>query len=73
MIERTGKPYVYDLCDAYNARRTRDDVEWTVSHSGELHMQFVKSSQRTKDELDRRAEEKRQTWIHRHNHPERYI
>lgn len=29
-IIRTEREYIYDLCDAYNAVLTRDDLEWSV-------------------------------------------
>jgi hypothetical protein len=72
-IERTARPYVYDLCDAYNDKRKRLDVEWIVGLDGNLHLQFVQSPQRTKDDLDRKAEAQRQEWLHRHRFPERYV
>lgn len=37
-LVRTERPYVYDLCDAYNGSRTKADVEWYVTHTGELKL-----------------------------------
>ena len=38
VFTRTDRPYVEDLCDAYNANRTRKDMEWYVTASGELKL-----------------------------------
>jgi hypothetical protein len=35
-INRTSRPYVYDLCDAYNAARSNHSVLWIVKANGEL-------------------------------------
>lgn len=37
-VNRTARPYVDDLCDAYNAKRARRDVEWFVDHSGSMRL-----------------------------------
>lgn len=41
-IYRTNRPYVYDLCDAYNASRSdtakANKLEWFVDKSGGLQL-----------------------------------
>ncbi len=62
-LERTSRPYVYDLCDAYNAARTRDDIEWYVTPAGELKIgeprEFTAKHTR---ELERESEIERDRW-----------
>jgi hypothetical protein len=63
-ITRTARPYVQDLCDAYNTALTRDDVEWFVTDIGELKLRDrpAWTERHTKD-LDRHAERERQEWL----------
>lgn len=68
-IHRTDRAYVYDLCDAYNAARTRQDIEWYVSAAGELKLGEPGDWTRNHtDHLARKAERDRQEWI-RNNRP----
>ena len=38
IIKRTTRPYVEDLCDAYNEANTNPAVEWFVAENGELKL-----------------------------------
>lgn len=53
VIKRTSRDYVYDLCDAYNARlsENRNDIEWAVDQAGGLYLCDRQhwTSQRTKE------------------------
>lgn len=66
-LQRTARPYVYDLCDAYNAERSdaviRNGGEWYVTPHGELKLGDSShwTSRRTR-ELDAQAERDRQLW-----------
>lgn len=42
VFTRTNRPYVDDLCDAYNANRTRRDVEWFVNTNGEIKLRHAR-------------------------------
>lgn len=61
-IRRTAGDYVYDLCDAYNAARTRDDIEWFVAN-GTLHLGAPNAwtARRTKI-MEANAETRRDRW-----------
>jgi hypothetical protein len=63
---RTNRPYVYDLCDCYNAYRKRDDVEWYVTEAQELKIGrpsgYVSQSLRA-DKERAEAERKRADYI----------
>jgi hypothetical protein len=37
-IVRTSRPYVWDLCDAYNEALTRPELEWRVDVAGNLKL-----------------------------------
>jgi hypothetical protein len=37
-IIRTGRPYAYDLADAYNAASTRPELEWRVDGAGNVRL-----------------------------------
>lgn len=71
VITRTHRPYVEDLCDAYNAARTNPNVEWYVTERGELKLGTPErvAIGHTRA-LDRQAEDERQRWIARHRQPE---
>lgn len=66
-LTRTHRPYVDDLCDAYNAARAQNVIdmggEWYVNHRGELKLGESQafSLARTKNLKDR-AERNRQDW-----------
>lgn len=73
-IHRTGRPYAYDLADAYNAvlsdgSRQRG-VEWTVLPNGELHLGVSEAftTAHTK-QLAAEAERDRLQFNHRQRHP----
>lgn len=65
-ITRTDRPYVEDLCDAYNDARTNPNVEWYV-HNGQVLLGTPDriAIDRTKA-LSRQAEDERQRWIAQH-------
>jgi hypothetical protein len=68
ILTRTERPYVYDLCDCYNAYRTQDaidrGVEWFVAPNGELRIGT--SAEWTAKNL-RREERRLETERARHN------
>lgn len=73
-FERTGRPYVYDLCDHYNRNRSerakRLGMEWFVMPSGEL--KFATTQERLDADLEAdkaRKEAERQQWKHRRQYP----
>jgi hypothetical protein len=37
-LVRTERDYAHDLCDAYNASRSRPDILWFVTPTGELRL-----------------------------------
>lgn len=67
VFQRTTRPYVDDLCDAYNAHRTRDDVEWYVTEGGELKIGVPSgfTANLTK-QIKRNMEQERREWIYNH-------
>lgn len=40
-VKRTGQSYAHDLAAQYNARCTRDDVEWYVDHAGAVAIRLI--------------------------------
>lgn len=65
-ITRTTRDYVYDLCDAYNQARTRDDIEWFV-HDGQLHLGTpLRAALETTRRIERDKEAERTRWKHNH-------
>ncbi len=44
-LQRRGGTYAQDLADSYNARRTRDDVEWYVNEAGEVKIGHLLAGQ----------------------------
>ena len=74
VLHRTGRPYVYDLCDAYNDSRSPDalakGLEWEVMPNGELHLCFPQSfTDKHSKDLEAKAEADRRQWIHRQQYP----
>lgn len=65
-IERTARSYADDLCDAYNAAKRREDIEWYVAASGDVRLRDVPawSVHRIKH-TDRKREDQRQEWMRR--------
>lgn len=70
-LTRTARPYVYDLCDAYNnsmseAARQRGAI-WIVTHGGELKLtdsdEFHRWNTRN---MARKGESERQEWLRNH-------
>lgn len=60
-LHRTDRPYVYDLCDAYNDARTRFDIIWIVAANGELKLVDDLDWQRSRtEEISKRHERERQ-------------
>lgn len=37
-LHRTNRPYVEDLCDAYNVGRDHEELRWVVTPGGELKL-----------------------------------
>jgi hypothetical protein len=77
-LTRTARPYVYDLCDAYNdglsAEREARGIRWQVTQAGELKLGFPEEfTNHNTHAMKDRAERKRQDWLHRHRFPERYV
>lgn len=73
-VRRTNRPYVYDLCDAYNkAMRSdakRTGARYEVNHAGELQLTFPrKFSEDLTLELDANRERERRDWQHRQRYP----
>lgn len=73
-VHRTNRPYVEDLCDAYNAAMDegakRRGLAWYVTNAGELklgdHEAFTRwNTKRMKAE----AERQRQEWIRNQSRP----
>lgn len=65
-VTRTAREYVYDLCDAYNAVRTRQDIEWFV-HDGQLHLGTpLNASLETSKRIERDKEAERDRWKRKH-------
>lgn len=61
-LRRTARDYVYDLCDAYNAARTRDDIEWFVANGTlQLGSPYAWSKNRTAI-MAENAETRRDRW-----------
>lgn len=58
------RPYVHELCAAYNAARRRDDVEWFVDSSGNLRIGdapgFIRENNRR---IDQTKESERARWM----------
>jgi hypothetical protein len=64
-IHRTDRPYVHDLCDAYNAARSNLALLWVVE-GGELRLleDWQAMAKRT-EQIARRRERERQEWKRR--------
>src|SRR5687768_16681917 len=39
-VIRSSRPYVFDLCDAYNAANRREEIEWRVDAAGALKLGY---------------------------------
>jgi hypothetical protein len=73
-LKRTTRPYVEDLVTAYNeAEGGRKDLIWIVGADGNPHLEFAQAPKQLTEEMESRNEAERQKWMHRHNHPERYV
>lgn len=71
VFQRTTRPYVIDLCDAYNAHKTRDDVEWYVTDTGELKIGVPSGfTARLTKEIKENQERERREWIYNHHNPQ---
>lgn len=65
-LRRTERPYVEDLCDAYNEGLGHDGPRWFVAENGELRMGFPQEfSVALTKELERKAEGERRRWVSR--------
>lgn len=61
-VTRTNREYAYDLCDAYNANRTRDDIEWYV-HDGQVLLGTpLRAGLETSRRIERDKEAERTRW-----------
>jgi hypothetical protein len=67
VFQRTARPYVQDLCQAYNDNSLRDDVEWYVTEAGDIRIGTPDgfTARMTRD-LKRGRERERQEWIRNH-------
>lgn len=62
-LTRTDRPYAYDLCDAYNKARTRDDLEFYVDPNGNVKMGTPEAfTKRHTEAIQRRHEQERDQW-----------
>lgn len=64
VIKRTDRPYVQDLCDAYNEANTNPEIEWFVAENGELKLgeRFDTQASRAR-QLAERTERDRRRWV----------
>ena len=60
-------------CDWRNSVMVRNDIEWIMGSNGPLLTSRAGYAESLTKQLADRAEDDRQKWIHRHNHPERYV
>lgn len=70
-IERTGRPYAYDLCDTYNrtmsAAAKQNGAEWYVDNQGQVRLgQSAEWSARHAKQTAQTQEDERRQWM-RHN------
>ena len=70
-IERTARPYAYDLCDAYNKSMRPDlkaqGAEWFVDSQGQVKLgQNAEWSKAHAAQIAKTQEYERQQWL-RHN------
>ena len=73
-LYRTARAYIEDLRDAYNSRKYGNSAcEWIIDASGGLRLQALQAPKRLTEAMETRNEAERQTWIHRHRFPERYV
>ena len=68
-VVRTLRPYVFDLCDAYNEARTRKDLLWIVGRMGDLRLVDDPDwSANHASAVRREAENERETYKQRSGH-----
>lgn len=74
-IVRTDRPYVYDLCDAYNQAISPDAEARGLSYevvNGEVKIGFSQAfSKKLTKELEAKMERERRDYIHRQRYPMR--
>lgn len=75
-LTRSNRPYVYDLCDAYNDSMAADAVargcRWEVMPNGELKLGYPQSfTDENTTKLKAEAERERQQYNHRQAYPMR--
>lgn len=78
LLKRTSRPYAFDLADAYNFDANGNKISapgiiWVVGNDGNLHLQNEQAPKDLTGAMEGRNEAERQKWMHRHNHPERYV
>ena len=78
LLKRTSRPYAFDLADAYNFDANGNKISapgmiWVVGNNDSLHLENEQAPKDLTGAMEGRNEAERQKWIHRHNHPERYV
>lgn len=70
-VHRTDRPYVFDLCDAYNASLKPEarerGLQWRVLPNGELKLEFSdEAARKITKQIEIDLETERSKWIRRH-------